>query len=136
MWFSVQVSLNTVTRMWVILVSSPVVSQLLSLAFVGAAKKSKGDPKATTDKDLTKRTRPAVQTVAKADGGLSSSSKKAEPVQYHLFFMEECARIVKENPSFKLAEIGKSLVLTWGKLSFTEKAVYKVGVETQPAVLV
>ena len=136
MWFSVQACLNTVTRMWVILVSSPVVSQLLSLAFARAAKKSKGEPQATTDKDLTKRTCPAVQTVAKADGGLGPSSKKTEPVQYHLFFMQECTRIVKETPSFKFTEIGKSLVSTWGKLSLTEKTTYKVGVESQPVALV
>ena len=101
-----------------------------------AAKKSKGEPQATTDKDLTKRTCPAVQTVAKADGGLGPSSKKAEPVQYHLFFMQECSRIVKETPSFKFTEIGKSLVSTWGKLSLTEKTTYKVGVESQSVALV
>ena len=81
----------------------------LTLAFVRAAKKAKGEPKAKTEKASKK--------------GAPKEKKALTP--YLLFCRQERPNICKENPSIKFGDMGKALGLAWGKLSKAEKATYK-----------
>ena len=81
----------------------------LTLAFVRAAKKAKGEPKAKTEKASKK----------------GAPKEKKAPSGYIRFCSQERPNIQKENPGLKFGDIGKALGSAWNKLSDAEKATYK-----------
>ena len=81
----------------------------LTLAFVRAAKKANGEPKAKTEKASKK----------------GAPKEKKALTLYMLFCKQARPNIVKENPSLSFGECGRALGLAWGKLSDAEKATYK-----------
>ena len=84
-------------------------SSHLTLAFVRAAKKAKGEPKAKTEKASKK----------------GAPKEKKAPNKYMRFCSQERPNIQKENPSFKFGDMSKALGSAWKKLSDAEKATYK-----------
>jgi hypothetical protein len=81
----------------------------LTLAFVRAAKKAKGEPKAKTEKASKK----------------GAPKEKKAPNPYMRFCSQERPNIKKENPSLGFGDIGKALGSAWKKLTDAEKATYK-----------
>ena len=81
----------------------------LTLAFVRAAKKAKGEPKAKTEKASKK----------------GAPKEKRAPSGYNRFCSQEHPNIQKENPSLGFGDMSKALGSAWKKLSDAEKATYK-----------
>lgn len=81
----------------------------LTLAFVRAAKKAKGEPKAKTEKASKK----------------GAPKEKKALTNYMRFCSQERPNIQKENPGLKFGDIGKALGSAWRELSDAEKATYK-----------